>query len=166
MEPKYNTLIILLFTDIQFKTRGFHTQIKSIQNIIWCSYDNILVVDIIVHLFTIYIEQPLLYQLFCTDVWIIVLVGLAVGFVVCTVVIVLVCRRKRSTGTVLRTSGVPHTRLVNCPGKALVTLISRHNKMSENNWLFIFYTNNKMLSLRHHVGMKVATISEKINNLR
>ena len=81
----------------------------------------------------IYIEQHFYINFFCTDVLIIVLVGLAVGFVVCTVVIVLVCRRKRSTGTVLRTSGVPHTRLVNCPGKTLVTLISRHNKMSENN---------------------------------
>lgn len=29
MEPKYSTLIILRFTDIQFKTRGFDTQIKS-----------------------------------------------------------------------------------------------------------------------------------------
>lgn len=56
---------------------------------------------------------------FFPDVRILVLVGLALGFIICTLVIIFVCRRKRSAGRVLRPAGIPHTRLVNYPGKTL-----------------------------------------------
>ncbi|XP_022295966.2 uncharacterized protein LOC111105832 [Crassostrea virginica] len=52
---------------------------------------------------------------------IIVLVGLALGFIICTLVIIFVCRRKRSAGRVLRPAGIPHTRLVNYPDPAPIS---------------------------------------------
>lgn len=62
-------------------------------------------------------ELQIKIPIFFPDVRIIVLVGLALGFIICTLVIIFVCRRKRSAGRVLRPAGIPHTRLVNYPGK-------------------------------------------------